>query len=187
MAVVRSFVAIQPDAAVLEALAAFSEELRESGADVRWIKPEAIHLTIKFLGEVPESELAGIQRALGESFGEQPPIELAAHGIGVFPNLKKPRVLWVGLESDGLFGLVERAEIALSPLGFPPEEREFTPHLTLGRFRSTRGWERLSQRVKDAREQSFGSCTIDHATLYRSQLRPDGAVYSPIEVFRFTR
>jgi 2'-5' RNA ligase len=99
--------------------------------------------------------------------------------------MKKPRVLWVGLYGGGLAELVERTETALSPLGFPPEEREFTPHLTIARFRSTRGWERLLAAIKDARDQSFGVSRIAKATLYRSELRADGPVYTSLTELSF--
>jgi 2'-5' RNA ligase len=182
---IRTFLAIQPSPEVLETLETFAGELRKTGGDVRWIKGDSMHLTIKFLGDVPEREIGGLSRALEERFVEQAPIDVEFRGIGVFPNMKKPRVLWVGLHGGGLGELVERAETALSPLGFPPEEREFTPHLTIGRFRSTRGWERLLAAIKDARDQSFGVGQIAKATLYQSDLRADGPVYTALTEFSF--
>src|SRR5688500_15085954 len=98
---IRTFLAIQPSPEVLETLETFAGELRKTGGDVRWVKGDSMHLTIKFLGDVPEREIGGLSRALEERFVEQAPIDVEFRGIGVFPNMKKPRVLWVGLHGGG--------------------------------------------------------------------------------------
>lgn len=177
---VRTFLAINPSAEVLERIEDFQRELRESGADVRWVAPTAMHMTVQFLGEVREEEIPGIERGLVESFRDEAAAEVEFHGSGVFPNLRKPRVLWVGLSGDGLSRISERAETALSPLGFPPEEREFRPHLTLGRLRSMRGWDRLLPLLKANGDRRFGTTRVAEIVLYRSDLRPSGAVYTPL-------
>lgn len=182
---IRTFLAINPSEEVLENLKGLQNELRQTGADVRWIAAAAMHLTIQFLGEVREAEIAGIERALVESFRTQRPFDMESRGLGVFPNQRKPRVLWAGLHGAGLREIAERAETALSPLGFPPEERESDPHITLGRIRSMRGWEHVAAAIRDGGERSFGASRVDRATLYRSDLRPDRAVYSPIVVVPF--
>ncbi|MGH7804184.1 MAG: RNA 2',3'-cyclic phosphodiesterase [Candidatus Binatia bacterium] len=179
----RAFLAVHPTADVLAEIERAREELAAAGADVRWAKADGLHVTIKFLGEVPEPELGGIERALEERLAELAPMESEVRGLGVFPNWKKPRVVWVGFEGDGLEAIAEAAERALAPLGFPPEGREFAPHLTLGRVRSPRGWEALSRTLQAQRERSFGCSRIAEATLYKSDLRPDGSVYTPIRVF----
>ncbi|MGH7897860.1 MAG: RNA 2',3'-cyclic phosphodiesterase [Candidatus Binatia bacterium] len=184
---IRAFLAIQPAENVLQSLEALQVELGETGADARWVRREAMHLTIQFLGDVRENELPQIQSGLGEALCEQQPFEIECRGLGVFPNQKRPRVVWVGLRGEGLVRLAERTETVLSPLGFPPEERDLTPHITLGRVRSMRGWEGLQRVLKVSGERSFGSSTIDHATLYRSELRPDHAVYTVIAEFPFAR
>ena len=183
---IRTFLAIRPSADVLDSLSSFRDALGDTG-DVRWTKPDNLHLTIKFLGDVRESEFPEIERVLAESFEGQPPVDVEARGLGVFPNLKKPRVLWVGLQGSGLSDLVERAEIALSPLGFPPEEREFVPHLTVARFRSARRSEALAAALKEKRDESFGISRIDSVTLFRSDLRPESPVYTPIKTFPLGR
>ncbi|HEV8715891.1 MAG TPA: RNA 2',3'-cyclic phosphodiesterase, partial [Candidatus Binatia bacterium] len=103
-----------------------------------------------------------------------------AQGLGAFPNLRRPRVLWAGLRGEGLQEMSQALETALMPLDFPPEERELTPHLTLGRVRSLRGWEHVLAVVKEYEQTRFGESTVDQVTLYQSELRPDGAVYSPL-------
>jgi RNA 2',3'-cyclic 3'-phosphodiesterase len=178
--VIRTFLAITPSAQVLENVEAFQNELRETGADVRWVAPSAMHLTIQFLGDVREAEMPGIERALVDSYRDQPPISIECRAFGVFPNLKKPRTLWAGIHGDGIAELAEHAEIALAPLGFPPEERDLRPHITLGRLRSTRGWEKLAGALKTEADRSFGACAVDRVILFKSDLRQSGPIYTPI-------
>jgi 2'-5' RNA ligase len=183
--VIRTFIAIAPSDPVLDDIERFQAELRQTQGDVRWVARAAMHLTIQFLGEVPEPEMAGIERALRETFAAQPPVEIESRGVGVFPNLKKPRVIWAGLHGAGLAELAERSEIALAPLGFPPEDRELTAHITLGRLRSMRGWEGLAAALRAASSRSFGTSRIDHAVLFRSDLKPSGSVYTPLAELPF--
>ena len=182
---IRSFLAIHPSSETLALLGGFQSEIGETGADVRWVEPSSIHLTIQFLGDVRDSELSGIERSLEQSFRQQPPLEIDCRGMGVFPNLKKPRVVWVGIRSEGLSALADRTEIALAPLGFPPEERAFNPHLTVGRVRSPRGLEPLIALLRESGDRPFGKSRIDRAVLYKSDLRPTGSVYTPIAEIRF--
>ena len=182
---IRTFVAIQPSVEALGSIAVVQEELRGAGADVRWVKPEAMHLTLQFLGDVRESEMAGIERTLSSSFAEHEPFDVECRGLGVFPNQRKPRILWVGLVGDDLELLAERTEIALAPLGFPPADREFRPHLTLGRLRSMQGFDAIAAALRTSSERSFGTIRIDRAFLYRSDLRPTGSVYTALATFAF--
>jgi 2'-5' RNA ligase len=108
-------------------------------------------------------------------------------GLGGFPSLRQPRVLWVGLESDGLAELAACVEEAMSRLGFEPERRAFAPHITLGRVNGTRGWSRTEELFKGHLSDDFGECTVDAVTIYRSTLRPDGAVYTPLWTIPLSR
>jgi RNA 2',3'-cyclic 3'-phosphodiesterase len=183
MRTLRAFLAVRPSDEVLAEIARAAAELAPVSAEVRWLAADGLHVTLKFLGDVPEAEVPGIERALEERFCETAPIDVELRGLGVFPNWKKPRIVWVGLHGDGLAGLVDAAERALSPLGFPPEGREFEPHLTIGRLRSMRGWEALSRALQAAREQSFGTTRLTEVTLYKSVLRPEGSLYTPLRRF----
>jgi RNA 2',3'-cyclic 3'-phosphodiesterase len=180
---IRAFLAIRPTDDVIGRLTEMQSELAESGADVRWVSAETMHLTIQFLGEVQESEVPEIERGLRQGLGALSPFDIECRGLGVFPSQKRPRVVWVGLHGAGIGTLAERTEIVLSPLGFPPQERELNPHVTLGRVRSARGWDALGRLLKASGDRSFGTSRIDHITLYRSQLRPDGAIYTPLVRF----
>jgi RNA 2',3'-cyclic 3'-phosphodiesterase len=180
---IRAFLAIRPTDDVIGRLTEVQSELAEGGGDVRWVSPQTMHLTIQFLGEVQESEVPEIERGLRQGLGALSPFEVECRGLGVFPNQKRPRLVWVGFHGPGIATLADRTEIVLSPLGFPPQERELTPHITLGRVRSARGWEALARVLKANGDRSFGLSRIDQITLYRSQLRPDGAVYTPLVTF----
>lgn len=182
---IRAFLAIRPVDQVIQNVAEIQATLAESGADVRWAPSQSLHLTIQFLGQVRDEEMPEIERGLRDRLGALSPFELECRGLGVFPSQRRPRVVWVGVKGDGIARVAENTEIVLSPLGFPPEERELSPHITLGRLRSARGWENLARLLKAHGERSFGTSLVDHATLYRSELRPDGAVYRPLVKFPF--
>ena len=180
---IRAFLAIRPSDEVLRSLEAMQKEIAGGGIDARWVAADATHLTVQFLGDVRESELPEIERGLREGLRAVQPFALDCRGLGVFPNQKRPRVVWAGLHGEGLAALAEAVETVLSPLGFPPEERELVPHLTLGRLRSARGTESLVRIIKANGDREFGVSRIDRVVLYRSRLRPDGAEYTPLVQF----
>ena len=177
---IRAFIAVNLATPVIEEIAKVRFTLREAKGDVRWTRSEGLHLTLKFLGDIAHNQVEPILAAIREALHGQQPLHLVAQGLGAFPNLRRPRVLWVGLSGEGLPEMSRAIETALLPLDFPPEEREFTPHLTLGRVRSLRGWERLLAVMKAYEQVRFGESTVDQVILYQSELRPDGAVYSPL-------
>ena len=177
---IRAFLAIRPADEVIEQLLELQSTLGDAGADVRWVARDALHLTVHFLGDVREHELPEIERGLREGLHALAPFDVECRDLGLFPNQKRPRVVWVGLSGDGIVRLAESVETVLSPLGFPPEERDFTPHITLGRMRSARGTEGLVRALKTHAELGFGTSRIEQIILYKSQLRSDGSVYTPI-------
>jgi 2'-5' RNA ligase len=174
---IRAFIAVTLAEPIIEEIAKVCTRLQEAKADVRWTRIENLHLTLKFLGDISRQQVEPILAVLQETVGAHPPLRLVAQGIGAFPHVRRPRVLWVGLKGKGLTELSEAIETALLPLDFPPEEREFTPHLTLGRVRSLRDWDNILTIVKEYESTSFGESKVDHVTLYQSELRPDGARY----------
>jgi RNA 2',3'-cyclic 3'-phosphodiesterase len=178
---IRSFVAIDVAPPVLKALQELREELARVQADVRWVRPEGLHATLKFLGAVEPPRLEEVHTTLLAAVGAQVAVRVRAHGLGAFPTLRRPRVLWVGLEGERLAELASRVDAALEPLGFEREKRGgFTPHITLGRVNSLRGWPRLEETFKAHLADDFGDSDIDGVTIYRSTLRRDGAVYTPL-------
>lgn len=177
---IRTFIAVTLAESVIEEIAKICTLLQEARGDLRWTRIESLHLTLKFLGDIHRSQVEPILEALREVVSAHPPLRILAQGLGAFPNLKRPRVLWVGLKAEGLAEMNEAIEAALMPLDFPPEDRAFTPHLTLGRVRSLRGWENVLAIVKEHANTLFGESMIDRVTLYQSDLRPEGAVYTSL-------
>jgi 2'-5' RNA ligase len=177
---IRSFVAIDVEPAVRAALRTLQTEFVDTRADVRWVRPEGLHVTLKFLGAVEAARLEAVHTALVAALAERPPLCLSVRGLGAFPSWRRPRVVWVGLAGEGLAELAACAEHTLTGLGFLAEGRPFTPHLTLGRVNSLRGWPRLEDLIKTHLQDDFGDSRIDAVTIYRSTLQPGGAVYTSL-------
>jgi RNA 2',3'-cyclic 3'-phosphodiesterase len=184
---IRSFVAVDIAAPVRAALRALQAELAQADADVRWVRAEGIHVTLKFLGAVEASRLERVHAVLIDALSDQPALDLEVRGLGAFPSLRRPRVLWTGLHGDGLEALAGTVEAALTGLGFEPERRGFTPHVTIGRVNSLRGWPRLEELFKAHLDENFGASAVDAVIIYRSTLRPDGSVYTPLWTIPLTR
>lgn len=177
---IRAFIAVTLASAIGEEIAKIQAALKNAQGDIRWTRIEGMHLTLKFLGDIAQAQVEPILTALRTALRNQLSLSVHAHGLGVFPHLKRPKVLWAGLGGEGLIRLQEKVESALVALDFPREERSFTPHLTLGRVRSFRGWEQVLAVVRQHEHTQFGESIVDRVTLYQSTLRPDGAVYSPL-------
>lgn len=185
---IRSFVAINLPTDVKEALQRVAEEQRARMPErsVRWSRVSGIHLTLKFLGDVAESDLPAIKDALARCCVDHVPFSFSVGGMGCFPNVKRPRVLWVGVtEEDGRLTALQRdVERHLEGLGFAREKRAFHPHLTLGRTRQgLRSSEltRIGEAVASSEVGELGKVHVDEIHLMRSDLRPDGAVYTSLQ------
>lgn len=188
MMTVRSFICIELPDEVKSEIALFQARLKSEPASVSWTKPENIHLTLKFLGDVEEGRLTEIERTLESVAARFSPFELAASGCGVFPNERNPRVLWIGVREDEghLQRLARAVEDAMAGLGFAREDRPFQAHLTIGRVRAAAGAHELARKLM---AQSFPPRLFraDHLTLMRSDLRPSGAIYTPLDVIPLSR
>ncbi len=152
---------------------------------VHWVRPEAIHLTLKFFGDVPEADLPGIEAALAEAAAASRPLQLSMVGLGVFPNARRPQVIWTGLggELEPLQALQAAVDAQSAALGFPPETRAFVPHLTLGRVRGPlRPADHLPlmAHLSAHRADWFGEFSAGALSLVRSDLRPQGSVYTTL-------
>ena len=186
---IRSFIAVEIPEEVRQKLREVLRELRGSGAEVKWVHPEGIHVTLKFLGETNRETLEALSAVLRPLAAGFAPFEVKAQGLGCFPSLRNPRVVWVGLaEERGALSELQRGiETAAAGFGFPPEERPFKPHLTLGRVRSSKGKIPLIQVIERNAGLGLGSFRSEQVILFRSDLRPGGAVYSKIEEFQLKR
>jgi 2'-5' RNA ligase len=154
---------------------------------VRWTRPDSIHLTLQFLGDILPDQVEAVADALRDACAGRAPFAFELSGAGVFPSLNRPRVVWVGVvePSGALAALQQHVVRALAPLGFSPEERGFTPHLTIGRAARDAGRRDLAALgalVARASIGSLGRVAVDHVNLMKSDLKPDGAVYTPLAV-----
>jgi RNA 2',3'-cyclic 3'-phosphodiesterase len=182
---VRSFLALDLPDSVADFLESVSNELKKSRADVKWVNPKSIHLTIKFLGNINRATIHEIATTLKPIFSEQTPIQLKVSNVGVFPNLRQPRIIWAGIEDPTgcIMRIVPIIEDAFSTIGFAKESRPFTPHLTLGRSRSANGRERLISIMSELKCDA-PVFTIHRAILFQSVLNSAGANYSALAVFK---
>lgn len=180
---IRSFIAIEVPEEIKRGLAEIQERLKRTGADVGWTRPEGIHLTLKFLGEVEEERLVDIRKGVEQATKGFPNFVLEAGGIGIFPNPRSPRVLWIGIKDSGdtLKNLQEAIERETERLGFKHEDRAFTPHLTLGRVRSQKNRDALIKSVEEFDKIELGSFDVKEISLMKSELGPKGAVYTELK------
>ena len=180
----RCFVAVDLSEGVRGAVARAEEALRAgaTGADVRWVAATGFHVTIQFLGEVPESRRDDLAAALAAAARDVQPFDLGARGMGSFPNTRRPRVVWVGIEgaTEELAALATRVGAAMAGCGFPPEARPFTGHVTIGRVRTGRGLGALAAAIQARSAEPFGSWSVRDVVLYRSRLSPRGATYEAL-------
>ncbi len=177
----RLFVAVHLPAEIKEQLSLVQDRLRRSRADVSWVKPGSLHITLKFLGEVEPGRLDRIGFALGEAARTMPPFSLSVGGMGTFGG-RVPRVVWVGVRtgSEPLCDLAGRVEGALSRVGCPREKRGFTAHFTLGRVRSPQNVEALLAALHDEPKEEFGTVFVDAYSLMQSELNPGGAIHTEL-------
>ena len=189
---VRAFIALELSPALQEKLGAVSQNLASAGADVRWVEPGKIHLTLKFLGEVSEEQIPKIKAALDPVAARFQPFQFHAAGVGVFPHASAPRVLWVGIEeaqkAKGILqNLAKEVEKAMEILGFHKEERPFSPHLTIGRVRTSRNLSSLAAALQKSSFQSAEEERADRIILFQSTLTPTGPVYQKLHETPFPR
>ena len=183
----RLFVALDVPGQVREALAELSARLKKICLSARWVRLESVHITLKFIGEVSLETVEKIREALG-TLPAFPPIVLRFAGLGFFPNARRPRVFWAGVEADPqLAALAGAIEAKLDPLGIPAETRKFHPHLTLARFESPQGTQPLVAAVEALGSPEFGSETFHEFHLYQSVLKPSGAEYTRLVTYPLHR
>lgn len=178
---IRLFVAISIPPEVLKVLIDIQNRLKKLDLDVKWVKPENIHLTLKFLGNT--SEAPQIKQALAKAVSNETAFVVSLGGAKVFPDVKKPRVLEVGLQTpcDPLAQLHKKVEENLALLGFQPESRSFVPHWTLARIKSGKNRKLLAPTLNSIGH--VGSFKVEFVQLYQSRLTREGATYTVLEEF----
>jgi 2'-5' RNA ligase len=181
----RLFVALGLPPAVRENLAVLTCELRVIAPKEKWVRAENLHVTLKFIGEVPETKLAAVHSALAGVRSEQH-VTLGFRGLGFFPNEKHPRVFWAGIQaSPNLKTLAADIDKATEKLGIAREQRPFSPHLTLARFEPARLPENLRAAIQENAARNLGSLRANQFQLIESKLKPSGAEYTTLESFSF--
>ncbi|MFZ0611248.1 MAG: RNA 2',3'-cyclic phosphodiesterase [Desulfobacterales bacterium] len=182
MAPIRSFIAAELPVAVQLAISGLQKQLADRDLDVRWTAAGNIHLTLKFLGLIDESRVENIAAVLAEAAHGFSPLLLAAKGVGVFPSPERARVIWVGVAGHlpELMALQSLLAKRLAAIGFPQEGRPFTGHLTLGRVKKKIAASRVRAALDAGRDFSSDSFMVDRVVLFKSELRPTGAVYTEL-------
>lgn len=195
---IRAFIAIELPDDVRRQAARVSDRLQEGVYGVKWVEPKNLHLTMKFLGGVEPETLELVKETVGQVTAGFNPVELRLTGAGSFPPRGRPRVIWLGVEGhlDRLAGLAAAIETALEPLGFAPEGRTFSPHLTLGRVKKTRkkksrpgtglDADRLRDRISEMAEAGAGEFVVRDLVLFQSVLSPAGPTYTALARFPLT-
>lgn len=179
---IRSFIAFELPENIITSIRNVQERIKAYGFDMRWVRPENIHLTLKFLGNINRSDILKIGELLNESAEGYAAMSLAAKGIGVFPGIKRPRVLWVGLKGhmDSLIGLQKTIDEKLGAIGLARENRPFKGHLTLARVRGGINPNRLSDAMKEVGGFESEPFVADKIVLFKSELKPGGPVYTKL-------
>ena len=185
METLRTFIAIELSTNVQNAISTIEDGLKKTGADVKWVKPANIHLTLKFLGDTPVDKIEPISKALEICGLSIAPFALELTCLGAFPKIDSAKVVWLGVTN----GKEEAKQLALTiqeklgEIGLPKEEREFEPHLTLGRVRSPLNRFALIEAVKACQITEPITLAVDHITLIKSVLTPQGPIYEVLKRF----
>lgn len=177
----RAFIAIKPSKEIIARLGAIETSLNTGKIKGAWVKPENAHLTLKFLGSINETQVEKIEAAMKLSVLKTliRPFTLSVHGINVFPSLKAPRIIWIGIDkNDSLNRLYSGLEDELSKIGFEKEGRAFHPHLTLCRVRSIVGLDDLTKTVEGFQKDAPDDFPVSSLSLYKSVLTPKGTIYT---------
>ena len=184
----RVFVAVPLSDSLRGAVRDLQQQMEAAGAVARWTRPEQLHFTLRFLGEIPPSQVARVKVATREAATGAAPFPISLRGLGAFPSFQRPQVIWIGV-ADGrepLQALADGLGEALGKQRFPTEPRPFRPHLTLARVRSTRNWCELVRALGDLKDADVGGQEVDRLIVFESHLSPKGPSYTPLEEVALT-
>jgi 2'-5' RNA ligase len=179
MARIRTFLAVELCDEVRRRSAELIKSLRSDGDDIKWVEPHNLHFTLNFLGDVNDTEVHDVCRVAAEAAARVPLFELECAGLGAFPHVGNPRTIWLGVRegAESMCRLQEALTAGLADLGFPPEHRQYKPHLTLGRSRRDGRTRGLSSRLSELAETEAGRCIVEEVVVFSSVLEPTGPVY----------
>ncbi len=179
---IRAFIAVDIDPKTVKKISAALVQLKPRVPGIRWSSLTNFHFTLKFLGNIEETKVDAVANALELELRPFPRFTINAKGLGVFPDIKRPRVLWIGLEGKELKDLASKVEKAMEPLGFMPEKRELKPHLTVGRWREFAGSSKiLGEELERWKSHEFGESMVAEVIFFQSVLKPESAVYHALK------
>ena len=181
----RTFLAVEVSDAVRSEVCKLTSQLASHAAGVRWVEPNNLHLTLKFFGEISDDDVSKICTAVGDAVSPLPAFDCECLGVGAFPRVTQPRTIWVGMrdDQDRVTGLQKTVEECVFELGYPRERRAFHAHLTVGRVRDSRAVQPLSESLQKQSELSLGTMRVSTVTLFASQLRSSGPIYTALARF----
>lgn len=182
----RCFIAVHVPDEIRESIGTVIGALASTGADVKWVKPGNIHITLKFLGSTEEGLVERISGAVQKKISSRSPFYIKIAGTGYFPDRKRPRVIWIGISEAGDLGPLQKEidEVA-ARFGYAPEERPFSPHLTIGRVRSGKKVKEMMELLERYSGRDFGTVEIKGVSLMKSELKPEGAEHSSLAEILF--
>lgn len=177
----RTFIAIELPERIKKKIEQLQTPLKKTNAFVSWVKPENIHITLKFLGEVPEEKINEVSSSSGKALEGAKKFTMSLKGMGAFPDSRRPRVIWIGAGSGEkeLSSMASKIEEEMEKIGFPKEDRKFSAHFTIGRVKSPKNIEKLMELVKSS-DFSTEDIEVNEVVVMRSQLHPAGAIYTPL-------
>lgn len=175
----RTFVAVKLDPGVKENLSIIVRHFKKISSGIKWVSPEAMHVTLKFLGNIEEQKADHIITVMDRISRDHRPFRMGCIGIGTFPQKsRKPKIIWAGFNAyEPLKTIHSEIETELEQIGFPKEKRSFHPHMTLGRIKKSSGLHALLPELERAEQKEFGVTKVDRITLFKSTLTPSGAIY----------
>lgn len=178
----RSFIAIETNEETRKNIIDLQRDLKQTGADLKIVNPENIHLTLRFLGNVSENRLELVKDAMNKAITISP-FKIGVEGTGVFPKLSFIRVIWAGVEKgeEETRAIRDSLDKKLDEINHPPPDKEFTPHLTIARVKSGKAKDKLISKIKENSDREFGSINVTDITLKKSELTPDGPIYTTLE------
>ena len=178
----RTFIAIELETEVKDNLEKMIKTLKPAGPGIKWVNPEGIHLTLKFLGNISDDQAGEIQALMDQVAQKHRPFVLHCRGLGTFPaKSRNPRIVWAGIEDHSeLIEIQKELDMAMAELGFSKEKRAFHPHLTLGRARKKTNNRLLKPEIEKYSDVEFGTISVSKVILFESTLTPEGAVYSRV-------
>lgn len=182
----RLFIAIELSSDITKQISAIQEEFKKNDYDVKWVKPKNLHLTLRFLGSTDASILTPLIKDLEDIVGSNPSFELIFGKTGAFPNLRSPRILWIGTLKGGeevtvLAGKINN--LVETKFNFPAEKRPFSSHLTFGRVKTLKNKEQLVNQLASYQNIEIGALAVKYISLVQSKLTPEGPVYSDLHKF----